>query len=198
MSRIIVSLSFLISLMLINMPAMSAFFHNNTGKIELTKKDVEETLQRQNFDPQKSQFFFSFSPNIASIGKEAFACCSGLIEIYIPHTVILIEDSAFRECSNLGRLVLPHCVSYIGPLAFYQCTSLAEITIPSKVFFFDESGLATCESLKKIVVSFYQDDALSNSLQQELGKCGFVLDPHENHKGEDSDMKFAVYKSLRF
>ena len=63
----------------------------------------------------------------------AFAVCTSLLEILIPHTVKAIKGSALLRCSQLTRVILGEQLEEIGKMTFYECTSLHEILIPSVV-----------------------------------------------------------------
>ena len=105
-------------------------------------------------------------PNsVKSIGKEAFAYCSGLTSITIPNSVKSIGKYAFWY-SGLTSLIIPNSVTSIGNQAFFSCSSLTFIKSFAKVpptlgdsYVFLEVSTSTplyvpCESLAD-----YQADA---------------------------------------
>ena len=73
-------------------------------------------------------------PNsVTSIGKNAFAACTGLTSIVIPNSVTSIEDMAFQCCNGLTSISFPSSIESIGSDAFLDCTSLATIEIPNSL-----------------------------------------------------------------
>lgn len=77
-------------------------------------------------------------PNsVTSIGKSAFAYCSGLSTIIIPNSVTSIGNSAFYGCSGLSSITIPNSVTYIDEKAFYACSSLASVTFDSNVYIYN-------------------------------------------------------------
>ena len=68
-------------------------------------------------------------PNsVTSIGKFAFAYCSGLTTVTIPNSVTTIGDYAFSGCTGLTSVTIPNSVTSIGNYAFYKCTGLTNLT----------------------------------------------------------------------
>lgn len=65
---------------------------------------------------------------VIEIGQEAFEG-TGLQEVQIPATTLLIGDKAFANCNNLTRLQLPADLTIIGNFAFANCSSLSTIAI---------------------------------------------------------------------
>ena len=49
--------------------------------------------------------------NVQTIGKTAFAKCTGLEELEIEEGVQTVEEAAFAECSSLNAMILPKSVS---------------------------------------------------------------------------------------
>ena len=61
-------------------------------------------------------------PNsVTSIGKYAFANCSGLTSVTIPDSVTSIGEWAFNHCSGLTSVTIGNGVTSIGNSAFYGC-----------------------------------------------------------------------------
>ena len=65
--------------------------------------------------------------------KKAFESCSSLIEIAVPSSVKMINESTFYGCSSLENVVIPSSVTSIGDYAFYNCKSLKKI----EIYFYD-------------------------------------------------------------
>ena len=63
----------------------------------------------------------SLPNSLKRIGKQAFGCCSQLIQMAIPIGVVSIGERAFTECRKLTRVTIPESVSHIGCGAFNGC-----------------------------------------------------------------------------
>ena len=64
---------------------------------------------------------------VTSIGRYAFAYCSGLTSVTIGNSVTRIWERAFYVCSGLTSVTIPDSVTSIGERAFGECESLEEI-----------------------------------------------------------------------
>ena len=70
---------------------------------------------------------------VTRIGRSAFAEI-GIMSVYIPNTVTMIDDKAFYICANLTTsIVIPDGVTKIGESAFGGCSGLTSIVIPDSV-----------------------------------------------------------------
>ncbi|MBR6339739.1 MAG: leucine-rich repeat domain-containing protein, partial [Alloprevotella sp.] len=67
--------------------------------------------------------------SVTSIGRWAFANCSGLTSITIPNSVTSIGEAAFIYCEGLTSITIPASVTSIGESAFSYCTSLTSIKV---------------------------------------------------------------------
>ena len=115
----------------------------------------------------------SIGEQVESIGKYAFAYCSGLQTVVIPNSVTSLGEGAFYCCDNLSAITIPEHVTSIGNRAFYSCdnlnsvvilgniteiavntfswcTSLASVTIPSSVTSIGNSAFYNCSGLESI------------------------------------------------
>lgn len=88
------------------------------------------------------------SENVKTISNKAF-CCSGLVEINIPDSVIEIGKSAFRGCSSLEQIRLPDDLEIIDEEAF-EWTGIKEITFPSRLKKISKSAFSCCKELASI------------------------------------------------
>ena len=90
--------------------------------------------------------------SITSIGREAFAFCSGLTSITIPNSVTSIGNCAFYNCSGLTSVTIPNSVTSIGDWAFNHCSWLTNIEIPNSVTSIGESAFRDCSGLTSIEI----------------------------------------------
>lgn len=90
-----------------------------------------------------------FDKTVTAIGR-AFANCKELIDITIPNSVTIIEDSAFKFCSSLTSISIPNSVTSIGNEAFEHCTSLSRAIIGNGVNIIGNRAFRNCFSLKDI------------------------------------------------
>ena len=92
-------------------------------------------------------------PNsVTSIGKYAFADCTGLTSITIPNSVTSIDSWAFQGCSGLTSITIPNSVTFIGDVAFNGCKGLTSVTIPNSVTSIGEQAFWDCTGLTSITI----------------------------------------------
>jgi hypothetical protein len=90
---------------------------------------------------------------LKAIGDEAFRLCSSLLHIYIPSSVISINDGTFTYCTALVEVKLHEGLQRIGQLAFYPCSSLLCIYIPSSVTAIGgNQAFALCNLLRNVTI----------------------------------------------
>ena len=91
---------------------------------------------------------------ITGIGAQAFACCSKLSDVSLPHSLRFIRENAFFGYGNeLKKLEIPEGVVYIGDAAFGASFLLESVRIPSSVVALGGNPFVRCLSLKQIKVS---------------------------------------------
>ena len=69
--------------------------------------------------------------SVTSIGKGAFASCTGLTSVSISDSVTIIGDNAFWSCTGLTSVSIGNGVTSIGDSAFFQCPGLTSIAVGS-------------------------------------------------------------------
>ncbi len=67
--------------------------------------------------------------SVTSIGKKAFAGCSGLISVTIPYSVTSIGKEAFRGCTGMTSITIPSSVTNIDEDMFGWYNKLKNVTI---------------------------------------------------------------------
>ncbi len=92
-----------------------------------------------------------FSPNSTS-NKEVRLVREKIRSVYIPDTVICIEESAFQRCKSLEEITIPNSVIDIGDLAFDQCRNLTGIALPESLTTISNGLFSSCRALDHIQI----------------------------------------------
>lgn len=95
---------------------------------------------------------YSIPNGIRIIGERAFSSCK-LQSIYIPDTVIEIEENAFCFCSELRAITLPESLESIGKAAFNYCSQLTAVTLPDSIEQIGGNPFVGCYAMSKVSVS---------------------------------------------
>ena len=85
------------------------------------------------------------------IGSEAFAQ-SSLRNIFIPDSVLYIEESAFAACRYLQNIDLPSSIITIRSAAFYQCESLYNLKLPKQIKCIEPQTFEGCRNLTYVTI----------------------------------------------
>ena len=89
---------------------------------------------------------------MTTIGKYAFANCSGLTSVTLLEGSTVIGKYAFQNCSSLTSVNLQEGLTVIGNYAFQDCSSLTSITIPNSVTSIGEYAFRDCKGLTSITI----------------------------------------------
>ncbi len=97
-----------------------------------------------------SYVYFGENSNLQSIGKKAFQG-TGLTSIFIPRSVISIEEGAFSACHNFSGITFEEGskLEKISSYLFEGCNSLSWINLPDGITSIGDYAFFGC-SLKKI------------------------------------------------
>lgn len=87
---------------------------------------------------------------VISIGKNAFANKTEIVQLKVPEGVQVIGDSAFEGCTALVRAELPKSLLSIGYMSFATCNALWEVTGHEKLELIGGSAFYACTSLSSI------------------------------------------------
>ena len=108
--------------------------------------------------------------HIKSIGRDAFAGCTGLTSVIIPNSVESIGEAAFCDCTGLTSVTIPDNVTSIGQSAFSACTGLKNIIIPNSVTNIGPWAFAYCSSLTSIKYTGTKDQWSKIHFKDEWNK----------------------------
>ncbi len=87
---------------------------------------------------------------LRTIGRHAFAHCTGLSHMVLPEGLSELSASLFEDCVSLRRVHLPVALTVIHTAAFAACTSLASLTLPASVAVIEDCAFAWCASLRTV------------------------------------------------
>lgn len=88
--------------------------------------------------------------SVTSLGDYCFSTRSGITNITIPDSIVLIGVSAFEDCTALEEIDIPDFVSDIQAQAFWGCSALSNVHIPDSVKHIGSYAFADCISLTSI------------------------------------------------
>lgn len=92
---------------------------------------------------------------VIALGEGCFLDCDTLTAVFLPDTLLSIENDAFAGCDSLRGIYIPASVQRIGSRAFYNCAGLEAVCIPDSISQVGERAFAECNSLYYI---FYLGD----------------------------------------
>ena len=140
---------------------------------------------------------------ITSIGRAAFANCTGLTEVTLPSTldyiderlfensssltsidipssVTEIDDSAFNG-SGLTQIIIPNGVTRIGSSTFNKCINLTSISIPNSVTTIDSYAFGNNPKLKSIYIPSGVTSLSYSAFRNDIGLESIVIDPNNTY-----------------
>lgn len=71
----------------------------------------------------------AYFTGVSDIANEAFAGCSSLKHVELPHNITSIGGHAFLDCKSLTSIAIPSSVTEIGEDCFDKCTSMGRVDI---------------------------------------------------------------------
>jgi prepilin-type N-terminal cleavage/methylation domain-containing protein len=92
------------------------------------------------------------SNEIGIIGENACSGINTLTAVYLPESIIEIQEYAFDGCEGLTEIIIPDSVTTIGNYAFDWCSGLKQVTIGSGVRNMGAGAFSWCYTLKKVII----------------------------------------------
>ncbi len=89
---------------------------------------------------------------IQTVGREAFSC-SGISDIYMPHTIEDIGSGVFAWCKSLAFVEFADGIRTIPEDMFHGCNILDSVTIPGSVENIGEEAFYECSTLHSITLN---------------------------------------------
>ena len=105
--------------------------------------------------------------SIVRIEEYAFAKCTCLKTVHLPGGLTSISNGLFSGCSALKDLIIPSGVESIGSQSFSGCSSIINIDIPAGVKSLGWAAFKDCSALKNIVIP----DGINRISQEVFSGC---------------------------
>ena len=130
--------------------------------------------------------------SVTSIGKSAFAGCSGLTSV--PSSVTSIEESAFDGCEQLTQLELPS-IKTIAPYAFANRIRLSKAMFGQNLEQIGDSAFVNCGKLIRItcyatIVPLGNENSFANYNGYLYVPCDLLVD-------YEADLLFGKFKYIQ-
>ena len=87
-----------------------------------------------------------------AIIAKAFANCSHLVLVSLPHGIDIIPEQCFNGCAKLEKVLNLDSVKQIGRAAFMNCSSIEHVTL-AKAEVIEDAAFVSCISLIEFVLS---------------------------------------------
>lgn len=90
---------------------------------------------------------------VVGVAEFGFFDCQGLVKVmFIGNNLMYIGNNAFAGCSNLTAINIPHGVTHIGQEAFCSCIQLQSINLPQTIEEIYCTAFKECDNLKSIMI----------------------------------------------
>lgn len=124
---------------------------------------------------------FTANKNLISIGKYAFAGCTGMTDLTPGDTLSMIPEGAFEGCNNLVNINFVHGKPMtIGRGAFRRCYGLKQLELPQTVTKIEAEAFQGCTKLKQIAIQCYMISIEANAFPADAVDLVIVADKGSN------------------
>lgn len=127
-------------------------FSQCTNLVKVTMGDDVETIDNYAFNECGLLLNVVFPAGVKSIGDGAFADCSTFKEIILPEGLETIGGRAFAGCA-ISELYIPETLMYIEQYAFSFCLKLESVYVGASVNNLLYNTFSQCSELREITVS---------------------------------------------
>lgn len=127
---------------------------STNGVLEINGSGVMKSVEWENYKKGVKEIIIS--EGITELVDKAFEGCANAEKVYLPSTLIKINDYAFNQCSSLsGKLSIPENVNYIGTYAFGSCKGfIGDLIIHDNVTTMNGGAFYGCSGLNgRLVIS---------------------------------------------
>lgn len=107
-----------------------------------------------------SKIIFEENSMCRSIGDSAFSCCSNLVDIKLPDSIVNIGDSSF-ELTGIKNILIPCNVADIGQDAFLSTWNLENITVDESNKYYSSVDGVLFDKAKNILFKYPRKDNYS-------------------------------------
>lgn len=95
----------------------------------------------------------SFPSTLRYINDFAFYKCNGLVEVFVPESVVEIGVQSFSKCKNLETIKIRGNIKTVPHCAFAYCPALRSVYLPASVTLIYKTAFGGCDVLENI---YYQ------------------------------------------
>ena len=132
----------------------------------------------------------AFGNSVTSIGKYAFAGCTGIVKIELPQSVTSLEENAFYRCTGIVNINLSKSLTSLGEGAFSGCSGIVNIELPKSLTSLGGNAFYNCKSLKKISINSDKQLSMGKSV---FGSCPSIQEIYCNTNIPPKSNSFDVF-----
>lgn len=103
------------------------------------------------FESREDIIHVIIGEGITGTEYRAFGYCENLLDVSLPTTFTVFENSCFYDCTGLTSVIIPEGTETIGYEAFGYCTGLERVTLPASLQSIDDEAFDYgCRSLTDV------------------------------------------------